>query len=393
MKFDRSKWNCVIIATALAMAAPAAPGHIASANTSWVEVFACPKGISVFTVEDDVSLNAPTVDFQVAVTGTHPSTIYGSANVVGAITGPGVPGGGKGRQYVYWSDTGLTAGQTGTVRAKGVRNESYAGFTVASDCPPLGSVRGSAFEDLNHNGVRDPGEPNIGTASWKLTTGGNWFLCGYVGSDSTFGPTVKPGTYTLIPIAQPGWRATTPVRTALVRKLGEAALNNDIGFVRSSNSRGDVCSGYTPPGIPPGDSVSVVQSPDALRALANNHVFTRLFGALQTTGLAGMLSASGPFTLLAPTDIAFSRLPRTTYDRLTRRPQLLLDVLKCHVILGTIDVKSLGPRGKTFPTLGARSVTFRVHNGVLYANNAIVGDVLPVSNGSVLVIDRVLFAQ
>ena len=162
-------------------------------------------------------------------------------------TGSEVPNG-EARQFVYLSDSPLVPGVTGAVIAKGQRNEAYATFTVDEECPPLGSVRGTAFEDLNRNGAHDAGEPNLGAASWKLTAGGDWFICGYVGGDSTFGPTVKPGTYTVVPIAQPGWVATTPPRTALVKKLGVAALNNDIGFVRAANASGSYCGQYAPPG-------------------------------------------------------------------------------------------------------------------------------------------------
>ena len=42
-------------------------------------------------------------------------------------------------------------------------------FTVMKDCPPLGSARGVAFEDLNCDGNRNTGEPAITTTSWKLT--------------------------------------------------------------------------------------------------------------------------------------------------------------------------------------------------------------------------------
>jgi len=172
--------SMVAVMIALAGLVVFGPVRAATANTSWVEVHACPKGISIFAVEDDLNLPAPTVDFKII--GVN---IGAQAGNVGSITGSGVPGDGKGRQFVYWSDVQLQPGQKGEVRARGARNESYAKFTVDGNCPPLGSVRGSAFEDLNRNGVRDPGEQGIGTASWKVTAGGDWFLCGYVGGDST----------------------------------------------------------------------------------------------------------------------------------------------------------------------------------------------------------------
>jgi len=52
-------------------------------------------------------------------------------------------------------------------------------------------VRGIAFEDCNRDGMRTAGKPAINTASWKLTGGGSWFVCGYVGGESS-GTSWKP---------------------------------------------------------------------------------------------------------------------------------------------------------------------------------------------------------
>jgi uncharacterized surface protein with fasciclin (FAS1) repeats len=302
-----------------------------------------------------------------------------------------VPGG-QGTQYVYWSDFGLVPGTTGTVVARGSRNESYANFTVSGDCPPLGSVRGSAFEDVNSNGLRDPGEPGITTASWKVTAGGDWYICGYVGGDSTYGPTVTPGTYSVIPIAQPGWRATTPPRTALVKQLGFAALNNDIGFVRAVNSAGDYCGQYAPPALPPAGPSTL----DAAATLANFGAFNTLVSAAHAAGLTDVLAGPGPYTVLAPTDLAFSQLPPARIASLLRNPRQLAELLKYHIIPGLVDPAQLVGlrRGRVYRTLGNRSVTLRVaSNGQLMANTAIVGEIIPASNGAILALDRALFVR
>lgn len=371
-------------AIAASAASPLVQPRPAAANTSWVQVSACPNGISIFAVEDDLSAPAPQVSFNIPPNGPG-----ASAGLVGSTTND-VPGG-VGRQYVYWTGLQLPAGAQGQVVAHGVRNESYATFTVADDCPPLGSVRGAAFEDFNGNGVRDLGEPGIGTASWKVTAGGDWFICGYVGGDSTFGPTVTPGTYSVIPIAQPGWRATTPPRSALVKQLGFASLNNDIGFARA-NSGGDNCGQYAPVL----GSAQPLPNPmvfDAATTLANYNVFNTLLTAASVAGVRDVFSAPGPYTILAPTDIAFGALSPATLNRLLANPRPLADILKRHIIPGVVNPASIGTRGRTFRTLGARSVTLRVRNGVLYANNAIVGDVESASNGAIFVLDRVLFMQ
>jgi uncharacterized surface protein with fasciclin (FAS1) repeats len=372
------------VALAASIVIPLIPARPASANTSWVEVSACPVGLSIFAVEDDLSLPAPTVDFNLLPNGPG-----APARLVGSIAGESVPGG-KGRQYVYWNDLKLTPGTRGTVIARGARNESYATFVVANDCPPLGSVRGSAFEDFNANGVRDLGEPGIGTASWKVTTGGDWFICGFVGGDSTYGPTVTPGTYTVLPIAQPGWRATTPPRQALVKTLGFAALNNDIGFVKAASS-GDNCGQYAPVIAPQPSPILL----DAATTLANYKVFNTLLAAANAAGVTSVLAGPGPYTILAPTDAAFANLSPARLNALLRNPAQLAELLKCHIIPGVVDPAQLvGTKGRSFKTLGVRSVTLRVaRNGQLLANNANVGEIIPASNGQILALDRVLFVR
>ncbi|BCX05433.1 MAG: hypothetical protein KatS3mg053_3371 [Candidatus Roseilinea sp.] len=382
------KINMLRVGAALgvaAMSAALAPAQPASANITRIHISACPKGIAIQVVEEDPNLPAPQVSFNI-----QPSGPSASANLVGTTTSD-VPGG-VGRLFVYWNEVALTPGTKGDVLARGARNESYASFIVDADCPPIGSVRGSAFEDLNRNGVRDPGEPGIGTASWKLTAGGDWFICGFVGGDSTFGPIVLPGTYTVIPVAQPGWLATTPPRTALVRQLGFASLNNDIGFVRAPGSRGDNCGQYAPAPLPP-QPLPPSASQDAATTLASFGAFDTLLLAADVAGVGAIFSAPGPYTFLAPTDVAFDRVLPATRNRLLNNPRLLATVLRSHIIPGGVDATAIGTRGRTFRTLSGRAVTLRVQNGVLYANNAIVGEITPVSNGAVFVIDRVLFVN
>lgn len=375
----------VLLSAVLAAGAvlPMSPAQPASANVVGIDVFACPKGISILVLEEDPNQPAPQVDWS---TSDGKGTRIG---LVGEITGSDVPNG-QGKQFVYWSDVQLTPGTTGQVIARGQRNEAYAGFTVDETCPPLGSVRGAAFEDLNRNGMRDAGEPNIGTASWKLTAGGDWFICGAVGGDSTFGPTVKPGTYTVIPIAQPGWVATTAPLTALVKRLGVAALNNDIGFVRAANSGGQYCGQYAPPG---GNVAPLPAYAAPTDVLAEYGVFNTFLTGLNSTGLAGVVNVPGPYTIIAPTDAAFAKLSPATQRRLASNPQALVELLKCLVIVGDVDLASLGPRAKAFQTLGARQVLLQVRNGQLLANGAVVGEVIPTSNGQIWVPSKVLFVR
>jgi uncharacterized surface protein with fasciclin (FAS1) repeats len=319
-----------LLCTTLVSLTSAAP---AQANTSWVEAFACPNGLSVFAVEDNPALGAPGVVFN-AGPGRG-----GDVGLIGAFSGPSVPGG-VGTQYVYWAELTLSPTLTITIAARGARNESYATVQVQTTCPPLGSVRGSAFEDRNANGTRDPGEPALPGMGWKLSSGGNWHICGASGGDGTFGPTVKPSTYTLTPIAPAGWRATTQPRNPLVRRLGEATLGNDLGFVRDISAGNTPCSLYEPAANTAAPNQTPVSPIEAALTSADPASYSVLLTALRSTGVLNTLDPGQTYTLFAPTNAAFNKLSARTRDRLLNDPRALTRVLRGHIVAGTLDPNS-----------------------------------------------------
>lgn len=373
----------VLAATLIGQPQPAA------ANTSWVESFACPKGVSIYAVEDDPALPAPRVVFGLI------GKPMNEARLIGEISGASVPGG-KGRQFIYWADVAFTAGAKGTVTAYGQRNESYGSFTVSDSCAPLGSVRGTAFEDLNANGAREANEPVLNGAWWKLTAGGDWSICGYSGGDGTFGPTVKPSTYTLLPIAAPGFRATTPARTALVKRLGEAALNNDIGFVRDARARGDVCGQYDPrpaPGAaaPVAAVTGTATSVAAELASSQYTIFNTFLITLKAAGLYDTLGITGDVTVFAPTDAAFAKLSKATLDRLLANPKELSRVLRGHIVTQRLTPETLA-RSRRVRALSGASLLPQARNGALRLNGrATVATPIQAGNGLIYPIDTVLF--
>jgi uncharacterized surface protein with fasciclin (FAS1) repeats len=77
---------------------------------------------------------------------------------------------------------------------------------------------------------------------------------------------------------------------------------------------------------------------DTLVSMGN---FTTLVSALNSSGLTSTLNSSGPFTLFAPTDEAFRRLPAATMDNLLRNPSELATLLKYHIISGLITSQNI----------------------------------------------------
>lgn len=123
--------------------------------------------------------------------------------------------------------------------------------------------------------------------------------------------------------------------------------------------------------------------------------FKTLVAALKAADLVGALQGKGPFTVFAPSDAAFAKLPAGTVDALLKDPKKLASILTYHVISGQVlaadVVKGNGGRPAT---LNGASLDIQVKDGKVYVNGAMVtaADVLA-SNGVIHIIDAVLLPQ
>jgi uncharacterized surface protein with fasciclin (FAS1) repeats len=123
--------------------------------------------------------------------------------------------------------------------------------------------------------------------------------------------------------------------------------------------------------------------------------FNTLVAAVKAAGLADTLSGKGPFTVFAPTDAAFAKLPAGTVDTLLKpeNKEKLKAILLYHVVAG--DVKSTDLKdGESVKTVGGKSITVHIANGVVTINDAtVVKADIPASNGTIHVIDAVLLPK
>jgi len=121
--------------------------------------------------------------------------------------------------------------------------------------------------------------------------------------------------------------------------------------------------------------------------------FTTLAKALTAAGLVDTLKGPGPFTVLAPTDDAFAKLPPGALDKLIANPAQLKKVLTYHVIAGkamAADVMKM----KSAKTLQGTTVKIRTVGGKVMINNATVSKAdIACSNGVIHVIDTVLMPK
>ena len=119
--------------------------------------------------------------------------------------------------------------------------------------------------------------------------------------------------------------------------------------------------------------------------------FKTLVAAVQAAGLVDALKGEGPFTVFAPTDDAFAKLPAGTVDALLADPKGdLTQILLYHVLSGKVlaaDVKD----GLEATTLQGKPVKFSIKDGKPYINDAqIVTTDIATSNGVIHVIDSVI---
>ena len=243
----------------------------------------------------------------------------------------------------------------------------------------IGSVRGTSFWDKNDNAKRDAGEPTI--RGWfKVTDGGGWYSCGYTGDGDTFGVPVNDGTYYVVPVAPAGLKVTTPVKMAMVSGAS-ASLGNDIGYNVDANSMGESCDQYSP---------ARSYAPSIVEIAVGNSNFSTLVAAVSAAGLVDTLNGPGSFTVFAPTNAAFAKLPAGTVEALLKDIPTLTKILLYHVVPGKVLAKDVVTLTSA-KTVEGSEIKIMVKDGKVYINDAqvVVTDIMA-NNGVVHVIDTVI---
>ena len=133
-----------------------------------------------------------------------------------------------------------------------------------------------------------------------------------------------------------------------------------------------------------------VASADIVGTASSAGDFNTLLAAAKAAGLVETLQSDGPFTVFAPTDEAFAKLPEGTVESLLADPDALREILLYHVVPGKVlaaDVASL----KSATTVQGSDVKFVVASGGVRVNDAnVVQTDIETSNGVIHVIDAVI---
>jgi uncharacterized surface protein with fasciclin (FAS1) repeats len=134
-----------------------------------------------------------------------------------------------------------------------------------------------------------------------------------------------------------------------------------------------------------------VQAKDIVDTAVAAGSFKTLVTAVQAAGLVDTLKGKGPFTLFAPTDEAFAKIPKADLDALLKDKAKLTAVLTHHVVAGKVMSKDIMP-GKV-KTVQGGELTIATGGGVTVDGAKVTAADVVADNGVIHVIDTVLIPQ
>ncbi len=129
--------------------------------------------------------------------------------------------------------------------------------------------------------------------------------------------------------------------------------------------------------------------PDIVDTAINAGSFNTLVTAITTAGLDTALKGSGPFTVFAPTDEAFSKLVSGTVESLLQDIPKLRQILEYHVVSGKVMAADVVKKD-SMPTLEGSSLKIDASNGVKVNDATVVTPDVAADNGVIHAIDTVL---
>ena len=117
--------------------------------------------------------------------------------------------------------------------------------------------------------------------------------------------------------------------------------------------------------------------------------FGTLAAALQAAGLVDTLKGKGPFTVFAPTDEAFAKIPKADLDAILADKAKLTAILTYHVVAGKVMAKDVATM-KTAKTVNGAELTIDTTSGVKIDGATVIKADIEAANGVIHVIDTVV---
>ena len=134
-----------------------------------------------------------------------------------------------------------------------------------------------------------------------------------------------------------------------------------------------------------------VQAKDIVDTAVAAGNFKTLAAALTAAGLIDTLKGPGPFTVFAPTDAAFAKIPKADLDALLKDQGKLKAVLTYHVVPGKVMAKDV-KAGKV-KTVQGQEITVSTSMGVMVDQSKVIATDVAASNGVIHAIDTVLMPK
>jgi uncharacterized surface protein with fasciclin (FAS1) repeats len=131
--------------------------------------------------------------------------------------------------------------------------------------------------------------------------------------------------------------------------------------------------------------------PDVVKVAEGSTDHTTLVAAVKAAELVDVLSNAGPFTVFAPTNAAFAKLPTGTVDGLLKpeKKSDLQNILQYHVFVSALKAEDLKD-GQVLNMVNGDNATITRKDGKIQINGATIVASIPASNGMIHVIDAVL---
>lgn len=178
-------------------------------------------------------------------------------------------------------------------------------------------------------------------------------------------------------------------KTFLAIAIGATALTSSLAITAYANEKTVMVGG-----APMYPSKNIVEN------AVHSKDHTTLVAAVKAAGLVPTLESKGPFTVFAPTNVAFGKLPAGTVDTLVKpeNKETLTKILTYHVVAGRLEASDLTD-GKVLKTVEGEQITVKNADGKISLtdekggiSNVTIADVNQ-SNGVIHVVDTVLMPK
>ena len=142
-------------------------------------------------------------------------------------------------------------------------------------------------------------------------------------------------------------------------------------------------------------AANAAERADIVQTAVSNGSFNTLVTAVKAAGLVDTLKGPGPFTVFAPTDDAFARLPSGTLENLLKpeNKKQLVAILTYHVIPGKVMSKDITGKRTEVKSVEGEAVSIDATNGVKVDNAKVVKADVEATNGVIHVIDTVIMPK